>query len=195
MGLMVIAHHIDAEKGIARLTYDELCAMTTLSREKLSCGLKILAEREIIKREPEGRSSFGLVGYDPLSGWVQFPAKGLYRNDTVAAFSEFRLRLAAELEALKLYFLFASRRSRNTNMAKISYERIEEYSGVARNNIRRALSILGANGLIHIEHFSSSSNENGVANAYRLAHLNTRHHMGTWGRTADSVELVEFKVG
>jgi hypothetical protein len=78
-------------------------------------------------------------------------------------------------------------------MAKISYEKIEEYSGVAHNNIRRAISLLGANGLIHIEHLSSGIHENGVANAYRLAHLNTRHHMGTWGRGADSVELVEFK--
>jgi DNA-binding transcriptional ArsR family regulator len=193
MELTVISHHIDSEKGIARLTYNELCDMTTLSRAKLSSGLNILTERKIIEREPDGRSSYRLVGYDPTSGWAQFPAKGLYRNGTVAAFSEFRLRLPAELEALKLYFLFASRRSRNTNMAKISYEKIEEYSGVAHNNIRRAISLLGANGLIHIEHLSSGIHENGVANAYRLAHLNTRHHMGTWGRGADSVELVEFK--
>jgi DNA-binding transcriptional ArsR family regulator len=195
MGLMVISHHVDDEKGIARLTYDELCDMTTLSRAKLSSGLNILAERKIIEREPDGRSSYKVVGYDPKSGYALFPAKGLYHNGTITAFSEFRLRLPAELEALKLYFLFASRRSRDTNMAHIAYEKIEEYSGVARNNIRRGLSILGANGLVHIEYLPSSINSEGIANAYRLAHLNTRRHMGTSGRAADSVEFDMPRLG
>jgi DNA-binding transcriptional ArsR family regulator len=185
MALAAISHHIDPETGIARLTYDALCMMTTLSRAKLSAGLSVLAGRGLIEREPEGRSSFLLSHYDPASGWAQFPAKGLYRHDTIAAFTEFRLRLPAELEALKLYFLFASRRDRETNMAKITYDKIEDYSGVARNNIRRALSLLAANGLVHVEYVPSRTSENGVANAYRLAHLNTHRHMGTWRRGAD----------
>ncbi len=189
MGLTVISHHIDADSGIARLTYDELCATTTLSRAKLSAGLGVLAEHGLIEREPEGRSTYRLACYNPAARWAKFPAKGLYRHGTVAAFTDFRLRLSAELEALKLYFLFASRRDRKTNMASITYDKIEGYSGVARNNIRRALSLLTANGLIHVEHVPSAISENGVANGYRLAHLDTRRHMGTSGRGADQFDF------
>ncbi len=185
MGLTVISHHADERSGIAQLTYDALSSMTTLSRAKLSAGLGALAERGLIEREPEGRSTYRLAGYDPERGWAQFPAKGLYRNAAVAAFGDFRLRRPAELEALKLYFLFASRRDRRRNMAMITYAKIEEYSGVARSNIRRALSVLAANNLVHVEQVPSTISENGFANAYRLAHLNTRSHMGTLGRRDD----------
>jgi hypothetical protein len=182
MGLTVVSHHADADSGIARLTYDELCDRTTLSRAKLSAGLNILEQQKIIQREPLGRSTYRLANYDPAQGWAQFPAKGLYRGETVEAFTRFNLRNPAELDALKLFFLFASRRDRNTNMAKITYDKIEEYSGVDRNKIRRALSVLAANALVHIESVPSNVSQNGVAYAYRLAHLNTRRHMGTWGR-------------
>lgn len=187
MGLTVISHHIDADSGIARLTYDELCAMANMSRPKLSAGLCVLAERGLIEREPDGRSSYRLADYDPEGGWAKFPARGLYQQGTIAAFINFRLRLRAELEGLKLYFLFASRRDRTTNMAKITYDKIEGYSGLARNDIRRALTLLAANALVHIEHVPSTVSENGVASAYRLAHLDPYHHMGTSGRRADSL--------
>jgi len=36
MVLTAISHHIDAVTGIARLTYDELCEMTSLSRATVS---------------------------------------------------------------------------------------------------------------------------------------------------------------
>jgi len=191
MSLTVISHHADAETGIARLTYDELCRMTALSRAKLSGGLGVLAERGLIEREPDGRSSYWMAGYDPTEGWAKFPARGLYRYGTIAAFDEVKLRLPAELDALKLYFLFASRRDRATNMAKITYDRIEDYSGVARNGIRRALSVLAAHGLIHIEHVPSAISENGLAYAYRLAHLEPYRHMGTICRGMDEAELAE----
>ena len=164
MGLTVISHNVDPNSAIARLTYDELCDRTTLSRAKLSAGLNILSECKLIEREPLGRSSYRLANYNP-----------------------------AEFDALKLYFLFASRRDRKTNMAKISYEKIEAYSGIDRNKIRRALSVLAANALVHIEMVPSKVSENGVAYAYRLAHLNTRRHMGTWGRGADEYDFDDLK--
>jgi DNA-binding transcriptional ArsR family regulator len=182
MALAVIAHHVDPDTGIAHLTYDALSDMTSLSRAKVSGGLSLLAARRLINKEPEGRSSYGLQGYDPASGWAKFPARGLYHNDVVSAFTEFRLRRPAELEALKLYFLFAARRSRDTNMAHITYEQIASYSGVHHNYIRRALTVLGANGLIHVERLPCEMSDVGVANAYRLTYLESRAHMGTVGR-------------
>ena len=90
---------------------------------------------------------------------------------------------------MKLYFLFASRRDRQSNMAKISYDKIEEYSGVNREHIKRALTILGANSLVHIEHVPSGAHVDGVASAYRLVHLHSRQHMGTWGARCRQVRL------
>ena len=71
----------------------------------------------------------------------------LFREGRIAVFINLRLRLRAELDGLKLYFLFASRRDRATNMAKITFNKIEGYSGLARNDIRRALTLLAANAL------------------------------------------------
>jgi hypothetical protein len=185
----VISHHIDGRTGIARLTYDELCTMTLLSRAKVSAGLDVVKTHGLIDHKPDGRSSFQLAGYNPVSGWAKFPARGLYRLGRVDAFANFTLRSAAELDAMKLYFLFASRRDRATNLIRLGYEKIEKYSGIAGNNIKRALHILGCNGLIYVEHFRTRPDDPGVANAYRLVHLETRRHMGTSGRTIDPADF------
>jgi hypothetical protein len=180
MALTAIANHADEQTGIAHLTYDRLCEITSRSRKKMSEGLKVLKGRELI--ETDGRSTYKLGGYDPKIGWAKLPAHGLYHNDVIKAFKDFHLRQAGELEALKLYFLFASRRDRQTNLAQLSYDKIEEYAGVKRHNIRKALTILGVLNLIHVEHGFSLQNEEGVSNAYRLAHLESYKHMGTIGR-------------
>lgn len=189
MSLVVIANHADPDHAIAHLTYDELCAMTSLSRAKLSRGLSVLAGIGLIEREPRGRSTFMIRNYSAKAGWAKLPSKGLYSNGVVSAFTGFRLRHRAELDAMKLYFLFASRRDRNTNVAKISYDKIEHYSGVSREHIKRALTILGANNLVHIEHVASMISGDGLANAYRLVHLYPRRHMGTIGRGMDAMDF------
>jgi hypothetical protein len=189
MVLTVVLNHAELETGVARVTYDQLCEMASLSRAKLARGLDMLSAHHLVERAPDGRSSYRVTNHDTKTGWAKFPARGLYLRGAVAAFTNFRLRQRAELDALKLYFLFASRRDRKTNMAKIGYDKIEEYSGVSREHIKRALTVLGANSLVHIEHVPSAINSEGVASAYRLVHLKTRHHMGTWGRGADAMDF------
>ncbi|TAL01112.1 MAG: hypothetical protein EPO08_11395 [Rhodospirillaceae bacterium] len=183
MALAVIAHQTDQKSGIARITYDDFETTTTLSRAKVSRGLKLLNERKIVALEPNGRSTFNLTGFNLPSGWGKFPTKGLYSQGTIAAFRHMHLRVPAELDAIKLYFLFVSRRDNDTNMAKISYDKIEEYSGVNHNNIKRALSFLSVHSLVFPEYFLSSLTEYGMASAYRLAHILPRRHMGTMGRS------------
>ncbi|KAB2912689.1 MAG: hypothetical protein F9K29_18170 [Hyphomicrobiaceae bacterium] len=191
MTYTVILNHIEPAGGSANLTYDALCEMTSLSRAKISRGLDVLSGFCLIERGAGGRSGYQVRNYNPDTGWVKFPARGLYGNGTVRAFTSFRLRHRAELDAMKLYFLFASRRDRRSNMAKISYDKIEEYSGVSREHIKRALTILGANSLVHIEHVPSGAYADGVASAYRLVHLNSRQHMGTWGRGTDKFDFLD----
>jgi len=179
---VIIVQHMDPDDGVARLTFTQLADMASVGREKVSRGLDILADRKLIERWTDGRSTYQVSDYEPRGGWAKLPVKGLYHNGVVSAFQDFRLRRRAELDALKLYLLFAARRSNETNMAKIGYEKIETYSGVAKPYIRSALSVLSAHGLIQIERFDSALSDSGVANAYRLSHLDSYRHMGTTGR-------------
>lgn len=181
MVLFAIAHHADDEAGIARLTYDAIEQATHLSRAKVSSGLAVLEHRNIIDREPAGRSTYQLVDYGRVA-WGKLPAKGLYRNGGIVALSEFSLRKQVELNALKLYFLVVARRGRDTNVANISYDKITEYAGIDRAKLRSAISFAVATGLVQVEQTSSWTNQLGVSNAYRLTHMDPYFHAGTTGR-------------
>ncbi|WP_237064630.1 hypothetical protein [Loktanella sp. M215] len=63
MVLMAIAHRADLEEGIARATYNDLFAATGVSRTKIADGLEILAARNLVIREANGRSTFQLTNY------------------------------------------------------------------------------------------------------------------------------------
>jgi DNA-binding transcriptional ArsR family regulator len=188
MALMVIAHHTHRDTGYARLTWDELCSCASLSRGKLSEALKILAAMKLVERAPEGRSSFRLLNYGPEDRWAKLPARGLYSGDSITAFRQFTFRLPAELDAMKLYFLIAARRDQATNATLLTIDKLADQSGVSRNNISRATSLLASLGLLHVSNIPSEINPNGVANVYRLAHLESRRHPGTIGRGADYFE-------
>jgi hypothetical protein len=182
MCLMVLAHYTNSESGFVIATYDNLELSTGLSRAKISAGLNVLQNQQIIERNVLGhRSRYALKQYEPI-GWAKLPAKRLYHNHTVAFFSELHLRKPAELNALKLYFLIVARRGRDTNLANISYDKIHEYSGIDRNRIKSALSLLIANGMVHVERVPSDKSDYGVANAYRLPQIEPYTHMGTQGR-------------
>ena len=182
MALMSIAHATD-ETGTAKLTYDQICYATGLSRAKLSEGLGVLEVRKLVERSPQGRSTFRLVGLNPSEGWGKLPAKRLYDGNRIAAFSEFKLRNAAELNALKMFLLIVAFRDNATNFAHLGYDKIDELSGIDRARIRSALSVLTYTGLVHTERFVSKVNTFAISNAYRLAGLDSYRHAGTTGRS------------
>jgi hypothetical protein len=195
MVFCVIAHHANERATgderaelVASLTYDRLGLATGISREKIASGLDVLASHKVIRRAPLGRSTFLIERYERQRGWCKLPAKGLYSGERIVAFDAFRLRAIAELDAMKLYLLFASRRNNESNFADISYDKITEFSGVERSRLKRAISFLAAHGLVYVEHRWSSTNDYGVANAYRLAHLDAYVHMGTRGRNSEDAE-------
>jgi hypothetical protein len=64
MALTAIAHHANDQNGIAWRTYDALCLATGLSRAKLSNGLDVLENLQVIERMPEGRSTYKLCGFN-----------------------------------------------------------------------------------------------------------------------------------
>lgn len=177
MTLLVIVHHADDE-GRAQITYDTLSEATGLSRAKVSAGLKVIEALGLIARD-ERRSAYVLRDYDPKANWAKVPAKLLYSGGRITAFEDFKLRSPAELHAIKLYLLFASRRDRSTNLANISYDKITEYSGIEQHAIKRAVSILVHNNLVYVERQRSWVRAGGVSNSYRLVGLDTRNHFGT----------------
>lgn len=182
MVLAPIVHHADRATGISRITYSELERAISLSRTKISAGLTVLTDQGVIERTEGARSTYQLCKFDPSSGWAKFPASKLYRDGRIVFFDELHLRKRAELDALKLWYLFAARRDNNANLAKLTYDQIEELSGIARDRIKRGLSLLAANGLVHVEQTPSRHSEYGIANAYRLPQIDSSRHMGSTGR-------------
>ena len=82
------------------------------------------------------------------------------------------------------------RRNKDTNLANISYDKIAELSGIERHHIKSAISLLIVNRLVYVEHVQSEVSEHGIANAYRLPHIDPYSHMGTKGRGMDSADFV-----
>lgn len=184
MVLLAIAHHVDGETGIATLTYDALEEATGLSRSKVSNGLDVLEMAGIVIRSPKGRSTYALTDYDQAP-WGKLPAKRMYKGRAIAAFEDFKLRSQSELNALKLYVLITARRDYESNTAHIGYEKIIEYTGMRRERIKAAISVLLANDLIHVEHFRTNKNPSGVSVGYRLVGVDPFRHMGTSGKSLD----------
>lgn len=182
MVLTVIAHLAD-ESGVARVTYDQFCGATSLSRAKVSSGLDVLKVMKVVENGPDSaRSTFRLKDYDPNSRWAKLPGKGMYSGGRITAFNDFKLRRVAELDALKLFFLFAARRDRKTNLANIGYDKIQDYTGVKRERIKAAMSILVSVPLIYVEQVPSQTNDLGVSHAYRLVGIDAYNHLGTKSR-------------
>jgi hypothetical protein len=190
MALTVIAHAADSDTGVARVTYDDLCQATLLSRAKVSKGLDALERIEVVEREPGGaRSTYKLANYSTAGGWAKFPSKSMYSSGTIAAFTDFQLRRVAELDALKLFFLMVARRDRNMNIANIGYDKIEEYTNIRRIRIKTAISFLASRSLVYVERLPSTVSPDGVSNSYRVVGVEAHRHMGTQGRTLDSVSF------
>lgn len=192
MCLMVLAHHADPDSGEAKVTYYTLERATGLSRAKISSGLDLLEAQSVIERRVEKRrSTYKLIGTGK-SGWGAFPARKLYSaSGEIIFLRDFSLRKATELNALKLLFLFVARRGTDTNAANISYDKIAEYTGITRERIRSAVSLLVTHHMVQVDHIPSGVNKYGVSNAYRIPFILPHRHMGTSAREAIEMESVD----
>jgi hypothetical protein len=185
--LMVIAQHADQETGEAKVTYEVLKRATGFSATTIAAGLGLLETRLV---ERGRQSEFKLRDFDQFRGFAFLPAKPLYNaKGQIEFFHELKLRKQVELNAVKLYLLIVSRRDRNSNLAHITVNKIEEYSGIHHDDIKRAVSFLAGNAMIHIEHLPRQLSQYGYSSAYRLAHLQTHQHMGTVGRNLDIADF------
>jgi DNA-binding MarR family transcriptional regulator len=182
MILIALVQHADQISGTISMTYDAIEEITGLSRAKVSAGLAKLIREKLISRT-EDRSTFQLLNFNPKAGWAKFPYKSMYgTGNSISAFGDFYLRKAAELHALKIFLLIAAFRNQGTNRAKIGYEKIAEYTGIDKGHIKRALSILSVQNLIHSDSEPSAFGSYGVSSLYRLVGIEPYFHSGTTGR-------------
>ncbi|WP_309046004.1 hypothetical protein [Marinobacter sediminicola] len=189
---IVLAHHANdsptaefPEPGYCRLTYERLLDITGLSKAKISGGIKVLRALGLVSVETSGRVNiYKVANFGQKGGWAKLPSKGLYSKDLqrIPVFHEYKLRSKVELNALKIYFLILSFRSNDTNYAVISYERMTTYTGIVRNDIRPAVSLLVAQGLIHVDQKSTAHNDFSTSNMYRPCYVEPYRHLGTAGR-------------
>lgn len=171
--------------GVSKLTYTEIGNITGLSRAKISGGLKILLDLGAILSVGLGRNNaYEIVSFENKGGWAKLPAKGLYSKDfsKIQAFHQFHLRSKNELNAMKVYLIITALRNDATNYAQVGYVKISEYTGIHRNEIKSAISLLINLGLIQVDSAKSGINEYATVNMYRLCHLEAYKHKGTSGK-------------
>lgn len=181
MCLMIIAHETDSDTGTSKVTYDHFQSVMGKSRAIVSSGLKALVSANLIE-STGSRSLYRFTNYNPNEGWCKLPCKILYNKGLIPFFDDCNLRKNTELDAIKLFFLFAAFRNNETNVASISYEKITERAGIPRERIKRATALLAVNGVAFPEQMPSSKSSLGVSFGYRLAGIDTYRHQGTMGR-------------
>lgn len=138
----------------AMATYDELMAMANVSRAYVSKGLTLLEQMGAIKRAREGnRSVYELVGIGTPGQYCALPQEHLLDRTSRMRLLDIcnqQIKRASSLHALKLYMVLLAFRSRHDNVARLGYPRIQEYTGMRREDIARAVNILSAAGVCKV---------------------------------------------
>ncbi len=139
--------HLDAT--VSRLTYEDMNALTGLSKKLISAGIQILIAREFIWRV-DGAGTYGIFGLGEGENWAKLPGLALMSKaqTSFSPFQHFFLRSKHELNALKLYFYYAVTRDRAKPYSEPSFERIFEKTGVSERDIASANSLLISSGLL-----------------------------------------------
>lgn len=197
MCLTVIAHEAHQATGYVRVTYDQFEAALGKSRSLISRGLQVLHDKKLIA-SGQKRSEYQLPHFDmdaaltePEYRWCKIPCRSMYNGSTLTFFSSLTLRSRTELDAMKLFLLFAALRDRKLNIAMISYEKIPDRTGIPKERIKKALSLLSVNGIVFVESMPSKQSFYGIAQGYRLAGIESYLHPGTIGRGLSGDDVID----
>ncbi len=163
------------EQGSASLTYDELMVMTGLSRSMVRTGALRLCKAGLIaiEHEGQGRKNRYFVADYSVGAWGKIPYRrvaGGRSGKELQLLHELTCKSWADLDALKLYLLLIAHRDKRTGCAMIGYAKIEESSGIWREKIRPAISLLIAHYLVRVEQEKTPGQYN-TPNCYRILGL------------------------
>ena len=160
----------DGEEGVvAEATYPELSEMTNLSRSLIASGLKRLVALNLITVSGSAQKRrYWITG--PHTRWFKLPCQAIVKQGVVRPFKAFTLRSKHELHALKLYLYLATCRDNKNRFSMVSYETINERTGISERDIRRAISLLINSGLLEdIDREFSKERKVNEPNKYYLA--------------------------
>lgn len=135
-------------------TYEDLMALTNLSRGPVAAGLEILRELGAITTAKNGNGCvYTLLGIDKPGEYCELPQGHLLDGQTVMRRLKglhASLKNRSSLDAIKLYMLLLSLRDRNSNVARAKYETIREYTGLRKEEISVAVQVLQGAQLIRL---------------------------------------------
>jgi hypothetical protein len=177
-----IAQHIPRKREEISISYSQLSGLTSLSRAKISSGISILKDKEIIYVAGENKTnSYGLLWRENDKGWAKLPAKNMYNTDNslIEPFKNFHLRRKTELDALKLYLILVAFRDEKSNSTVMRYETISDYTGIAMNDIKSASSFLVTQNMINVDKSAIDDYEQKRwRNSYRIIGIKNYRHAG-----------------
>jgi hypothetical protein len=169
------ASEATSTQGSASLTYDELMVTTGLSRSMVRAGAQRLGQAELIMVAHEGqgrKNRYFVIDYS-VGAWGKIPYRrvaGNHRGKELRLLHELSCKSWTDLDALKLYLLLIAHRDKTTGCAMIGYNKIEESSGIWREKIRQAISLLIAHSLVRVEQEKTPGQYN-TPNCYRILGL------------------------
>lgn len=135
-------------------SYDELESMTLLSREMVAKGLKLLRELgAVTSRRVGNRCAYELVGIDTDGAWCALPQDHLMQGtETLRRLAGMRetIKRRTSLDAMKLYMLLLAFRVNTSNVARVGYDLIRQYTGLRREQISMAVQLLIGAGLCRL---------------------------------------------
>ncbi|MDR7380445.1 hypothetical protein J2X19_005152 [Rhodoferax ferrireducens] len=133
---------------MAAASYDDLQTATSLSRKLVANGVSRLVELKLIIPEGSHQKRRYRIAWNGGTGWFKLPCQAIVREQKILPFAHFTLRTKHELHAMKLHLYLASCRSNDAQFSMASYETIYEKIGIPERDIRKAISLLVATGLL-----------------------------------------------
>lgn len=141
------------ETGCVQRSITQLCGSTGLSRPMVIRGLRKLQAWGLVDCKGGRPLIYHITDYETARYWTKLPRTHLYGAASAGRLERIALmpnRNATTLHGLQLYLYVASIRSRMTNEAKVTYERITAVLGIDRNQVSKAISVLVGHDLISV---------------------------------------------
>jgi len=137
-------------------TYDDIENNTFVARGEIKSSLNLLQKEKLITVTRSCAGNVYRILGNVESRFAQVPT-AIFNYSLLQYFTlkhsviQQNQRRQTALDALKLYYLFLAIRNNRDNRARIGYDKIVEYTGIQRKNIRRSISLLIEIGLINCE--------------------------------------------
>jgi hypothetical protein len=149
--------------GCAQISFSQLENVADVARAMITPALEFL-EPWIKTHHSRAGNVYQVIDFTTEPGqWVRLPSQYILQRKTLTAFPS---RSRVSLAALKMYLYLLERCERNATYASVSYPTIRIRTGIAQNDIPRAISALAGADLVRT--FSPRQGEDSGQNVYHF---------------------------